>query len=178
MHQGLAHLAGGPPHGAVDRGVQVVLHVAHHQRGPTGHGDQDMALQVGTVPDAPLLGDRIQLDIVLRSLLANALQALASASPPPGAARRVTVDAGVDGARVWIRVADNGPGIAGKIRDRLFEPFVSLKSSGLGLGLAISRSIVEAHGGALTAEPGPQAVFTMTLPAQPARAHRRERHAH
>jgi len=86
------------------------------------------------------------------------------------------VDAGLTDTSVWIRVADSGPGIAEKIRDRLFEPFVSLKSSGLGLGLAISRSIVEAHGGALTAEPGAHAVFIMTLPAQPPRAERSDPH--
>jgi len=133
-------------------------------------------LQVGALPDAPLLGDRIQLDIVLRNLLANALQALAATSP--GEARRIMVDAGIRGGQVWIRVADTGPGIAEKIRDRLFEPFVSLKSSGLGLGLAISRSIVEAHGGTLTAQPGPHAVLVMTLPAQPARAQGRDEHEH
>ena len=124
-------------------------------------------LQVQAIPGATLVGDRIQLEIVLRNLLANAVQALGQA--PEGAARRIAVDTGVDGEFIWIRIADNGPGIADKIRDRLFEPFVSLKSSGMGLGLAISRSIVEAHGGSLTVEPGPHAVLKMTLPAQPSR---------
>jgi signal transduction histidine kinase len=155
------------------------LSLAELVRGSTGAFAEQaqaagVALEVGDVADAALLGDRIQLDIVLRNLLANALQALAAA--PPGQARRIAVDAGVKGASVWIRVADSGPGIAEKIRDRLFEPFVSLKSSGLGLGLAISRSIVEAHGGALRAEPGPHAVFIMTLPAQPAYRERSEPH--
>ena len=127
-------------------------------------------VDVQAIPEASLVGDRIQLEIVLRNLLANAIQALAQA--PDGAARCITVDAGTDGVLIWIRIADNGPGIADKIRDRLFEPFVSLKSSGLGLGLAISRSIVEAHGGSLTAEPGPHAVLKITLPAQPSRGAR------
>jgi two-component system sensor kinase FixL len=123
-----------------------------------------VALEVRPSPDASLLGDRIQLDIVLRNLLANALQALEQT--PAEVPRRITVDAGMEGGLVWIRVADNGPGIADKVRERLFEPFVSLKSSGLGLGLAISRSIVEAHGGTLVAEPGRQAAFKLTLPAR------------
>jgi two-component system, LuxR family, sensor kinase FixL len=127
--------------------------------------NENVQLQVHAIPPATLVGDRIQLDIVLRNLLSNALQALAQM--PPGEARRITVDAGMEGVSIWIRIADNGPGIADKIRPRLFEPFISLKSSGLGLGLAISRAIVEAHGGALTVEPSRHAVLKMTLPAQP-----------
>jgi signal transduction histidine kinase len=127
-------------------------------------GEQGIAIDVGAMPDATLLADRVQLEVVLRNLLSNAIQALAQM--PEGAARRIAIDAGLDGAAVWITIADNGPGIADKIRSRLFEPFISLKSSGLGLGLAISRSIVETHGGTLTAEPGRHAVFRITLPAQ------------
>lgn len=141
-------------------------------------------LQVRQVPAAALLGDRIQLDIVLRNVLTNAVQALAEGpgSTPPGTPRRITVDAGADGLSVWVRIADNGPGIADTVRSRLFQPFVSLKSSGLGLGLAISRAIVEAHGGTLTAAPGRHAVFTMTLPAHGVRGQasgeRMKRHEH
>lgn len=125
---------------------------------------ENVLLQVNAVPDATLLGDRVQLEIVLRNLLSNAVQALAQM--PGGSDRRITVDAGVDGASIWIRIADNGPGIADKIRARLFEPFISLKSSGLGLGLAISRSIVETHGGSLSVEPSRHAVLKIILPAQ------------
>ena len=125
---------------------------------------EGVRLETGALPPACLLGDRVQLGIVLRNLLSNALQAVASM--PPGRARRVAVDAGIDGPWIWIRIADNGPGIANTIRARLFEPFVSLKSSGLGLGLAISRSIVETHGGTLGVEPGPHAVLKITLPVQ------------
>lgn len=124
-----------------------------------------IAVRVGALPAASLLGDGVQLEIVLRNLLANAIQALAEL--PAGEERRVAVDAGLDQGKVWIRIADNGPGIDASIRARLFEPFVSLKSSGLGLGLAISRAIVEAHGGSLAAAPGPHAVLTIVLPALP-----------
>ncbi|WP_177207782.1 ATP-binding protein [Massilia yuzhufengensis] len=124
---------------------------------------QGVELVVGPMLDAAVLADRVQLEIVLRNLLSNALQALAGM--PAGEERRIAVDAGVDGAWVWIRIADTGPGIAGKVRARLFEPFVSLKSSGLGLGLAISRSIVETHGGKLSVEPGRHAILRITLPA-------------
>lgn len=123
---------------------------------------QGIALDIAPVPRAEVLGDRIQLEIVLRNLLSNAIQALAQM--PAGAAPRIAVQAGVDGATVWIRIADNGPGIDDKIRARLFEPFISLKSSGLGLGLAISRAIVETHGGTLAVEPGRHAILRITLP--------------
>ena len=126
-------------------------------------GQEDVRLETGALPPATVLGDRVQLGIVLRNLLSNAIQAVASM--PAGLERRIAVDAGVDGEWIWIRIADNGPGIADKIRARLFEPFISLKSSGLGLGLAISRSIVETHGGTLGVEPGPHAILKITLPA-------------
>lgn len=126
-------------------------------------GQDGVRLETGALPAATVLGDRVQLGIVLRNLLSNAIQAVASM--PAGQERRIAVDAGVDGEWIWIRIADNGPGIADKIRARLFEPFISLKSSGLGLGLAISRSIVETHGGSLGVEPGPHAILKITLPA-------------
>jgi signal transduction histidine kinase len=63
-------------------------------------------------------------------------------------------------------VADRGAGLAPGVGERIFEPFFTTKQAGLGMGLAISRSIVEAHGGRLTTEPNPEggAVFTFTLP--------------
>jgi two-component system, LuxR family, sensor kinase FixL len=66
-------------------------------------------------------------------------------------------------------VADNGTGIAPEVAGRIFEPFVSAKPGGMGVGLSISRSIVEAHGGRLWAEPNPGGgtVFRLTLPVAP-----------
>lgn len=124
----------------------------------------NVRLEIDTPADAMLSGDRVQLEVVMRNLLANALQALAEL--PEGLERRISVDAGTGDGLVWIRIADNGPGIAEPVRARLFEPYVSSKSSGLGLGLAISKAIVETHGGALTVEPGRHAVFKISLPAQ------------
>lgn len=123
----------------------------------------NIQFMICNVPHATLLGDRIQLEIVLRNLLANAFQAVAQVAD--GQAPKVIVEAGMEGDWIWIRIADNGPGIANKIRARLFEPFISLKSSGMGLGLAISRSIVETHGGTLSIEPSPHGVLKIMLPA-------------
>ena len=74
----------------------------------------------------------------------------------------------LDGETVEIAVADSGPGLAKQVANRLFEPFVSTKANGMGLGLSICRSIVEAHGGRLWASPNvPRgAVFQFTVPAK------------
>ncbi len=88
----------------------------------------------------------------------------------------VTTSLGKDGF-VGVSVADTGSGLSDDVRDRLFEPFVSTKPNGMGLGLAICHSIVEAHGGELSAAPnaGGGTIFHMTLPttARDGEAHER-----
>jgi signal transduction histidine kinase len=126
--------------------------------------DAGIALLISPMPPVVISGDRVQLEIVLRNILANAIQALGDVPAQDG--RQVAITGHVDGDWVSIRVADNGPGIASKIRARLFEPFISLKSSGLGLGLAISRSIVETHGGTLTVEASMHGVLRIKLPIE------------
>jgi signal transduction histidine kinase/ligand-binding sensor domain-containing protein len=109
-------------------------------------------------------GDRVQLQQVVLNLLLNALDAVKD-SPP--AKRRVAVRARPAGATVELTVSDNGHGIPADRLPRVFEPFFTSKPDGLGMGLPISRSIVEAHGGRLWAENNPAggAAFTFTLPA-------------
>jgi signal transduction histidine kinase len=106
-----------------------------------------------------LLIDPEQIHQVVLNLLLNALDAL-----PRGGAIRVEMWVGKE---VEVRIRDTGPGIAPRIRERLFEPFVSSKETGMGLGLSICKQLIEAHGGAIrgdnSAEGG--AVFTFTLPA-------------
>jgi two-component system sensor kinase FixL len=77
----------------------------------------------------------------------------------------VTV-APTDGDMALISVADTGPGIDPEIADRLFQPFVTSKPTGMGVGLSISRTIVEAHGGQIWTEPNPDGgtIFRFTLP--------------
>jgi signal transduction histidine kinase len=107
--------------------------------------------------------DAAQVQQVLLNLLLNALDAL-----PGGGTVRVEVrPATPEEPAVAVRVRDSGPGIAPRIRERLFEPFVSSKETGLGLGLSISRRLVEAHGGTIRGEnaPGGGALFAFTLPA-------------
>ena len=86
----------------------------------------------------------------------------------PEGRREVRLAAAPEGAgRVCIRVEDSGPGLSGESALRVFEPFHSTKTSGMGLGLAISRAIAEAHGGHLLAEVADHGVFKLILPIEP-----------
>ena len=116
---------------------------------------------------APALidGDRVQLQQLLLNLILNAADAMAEL---PEAQRRLTVSTQRAGGEIRLAVADRGPGIAADELAHLFEPFWSTKGSGMGLGLAICRSIAAAHGGRIEADNGPDggAVFRAILPAQ------------
>jgi two-component system sensor kinase FixL len=105
--------------------------------------------------------DRIQIGQVMINLLRNAVEAMADSE------RRdlIVSTQSVDGA-VEIVVTDSGPGIAPEVAERLFQPFVTSKAAGLGLGLSICREIVEAHGGTLRAAAGAGGgtVFVVRLP--------------
>ena len=124
-------------------------------------GDRGIALEVRAEPGLPdLYVDRLQVELVLRNLIANAAEALA-----PREGGRIDVAAERhDPASVRLVVADNGPGVPPAARERLFEPFVSGKSTGMGLGLAVSRAIAEAHGGALEARRAGHGEFHLVLP--------------
>ena len=100
-------------------------------------------------PDAPPFpADRVQVQQVLLNLILNACEAMSTTT----VSRKLTLTAEPDGkGYLHMSVADSGPGIPPELADRLFEPFVSSKPDGLGLGLSISRTIVAAHGGRLWA---------------------------
>ncbi len=125
-----------------------------------------IALQVSVEPGLPrILGDRVQLQQCLLNLIANAFDAICSSDSPK---RQVTVRAGVDSPQwVFIRVSDSGPGIEPSLRDRVFDPFVTTRREGLGIGLMVVRAIVENHGGTIRAVLGEDggATFQVRLPA-------------
>jgi len=108
-------------------------------------------------------GDARRLGQVVVNVVANAVQALEEGRAPDPA---VIVRAGRDGARATLTVDDNGPGIPEALLPRLFDPLVSTRAKGTGLGLALSRRIAESHDGTLTAENlAPRgARFTLSLP--------------
>ena len=106
-------------------------------------------LVIETEPDLPpIRGDRIQLQQVLVNLLINAGQAMSEQRGP----RIVTLRAGIAGDSLAITVQDTGPGVSTSDFPRLFEPFFTTKQGGMGMGLAICRTLMEAHGGQLSAE--------------------------
>lgn len=97
----------------------------------------------------PIWGDKVQLQQVLLNLILNGCEAMAGTRGP---GRQLVVTASTESKLVQLSVRDFGTGIAPELMGRLFEPFVTTKSDGLGLGLSISRTIVTAHGGRLWAE--------------------------
>jgi PAS domain S-box-containing protein len=111
----------------------------------------------------PVDGDRVQIQQVLMNLILNAEQAMADTPPEE---REICVAVDGDGAEVCVQIRDCGSGIAID-PDSLFAPFFTTKSSGLGMGLSICRSIIEQHGGTLAAanNPGRGATFRFSLPA-------------
>jgi C4-dicarboxylate-specific signal transduction histidine kinase len=127
------------------------------------------ARKVSLVPEVDeeagmVMGDRVQLLQVLLNLTMNAFEAL---SVVRAEARRVVIRAEpVDDGKICVSVRDDGPGFPPGIVDQLFEPFFSTKAEGTGMGLAIARTIVEAHGGTLSGKNCDDggAIFTICLP--------------
>lgn len=128
---------------AIGKNVQVTLHAGE------------------TLP--PVTGNHALLQQIVLNLLLNGFDAVAGNA---AGARRVTVTASEDSGRVHVEVADNGAGMDAAALARAFTPFYTTKPKGMGLGLAISRSIAESHGGTLTVRSQPRAgsVFRLELP--------------
>lgn len=116
-----------------------------------------------SVPLPAVVVDRIQIQQVLVNLIRNAIEAMAVSAPDK---RSLSIQARIDGSMVQVRVTDSGCGLDPAMTTRLFEPFQSTKPTGLGLGLAICRTLIEAHGGSIGAAPNPSGgtVFFFLLP--------------
>ena len=146
----------------IDEACALAL-VGARERGVRSIFDFDPAV-------APVLVDRVQIQQVLVNLIRNAVEAMAEVD-----IRDLTVSTRLRRkGLVQISIADTGPGISAQVAPQLFQAFVSSKADGLGLGLSISRTIIEAHGGRIWSESGANggAVFHFTL----MRAHMEDEH--
>jgi signal transduction histidine kinase len=123
--------------------------------------------------EAQLLGDAEQLRRVVINLVGNAFDALDDTLTVDP---RIVVHMGENlaGTEVWVRIYDNGVGIPEQLREKIFSPFVTSKSGGTGLGLPITKKLVEAHRGTieLSSEPGQGTEFVLTIPKQRGRGMR------
>ena len=122
-------------------------------------------LRIETANNLPnAIADRVQLQQVLLNLIGNAVEAMKTVTDRP---RELRIRTASEPDSILIEVRDNGVGVDAAHLKRLFEPFYTTKTNGLGMGLAITRSIVESHGGRLWAESnvGPGMTFRFTLPS-------------
>jgi len=125
-----------------------------------------VVLDCAVAPGLPMVaGDRVHLSQVLLNLIMNGMDAIQSS--PASSSKRVVIEArSREEGKVEVAVTDSGPGVAPEIINKVFDPFYTTKSSGLGMGLPISRTIIEAHGGRLWAERAPSGrglTFRFTL---------------
>ena len=144
----------------INRKVLQVAELAEHEL-----RSRNVVLRTELDPTLPgVAGDRVQLQQVLLNLVVNAIEAMREISDRP---RELTITTARSGASaVLVEVRDSGPGLAPEGVEQVFEAFYTTKPEGIGIGLSISRSIVEAHGGRLWAAPNEPhgAVFRLSLP--------------
>jgi two-component system sensor kinase FixL len=129
-----------------------------------GARERGVTVRLQAAPRLPaVLVDKIQIQQVIVNLMRNAVEAMEQ-SPR----RELTLEAvlAAESGPVVVRIVDTGPGLAPDVAKRLFQPFVTTKPQGMGVGLSICRSIVESHGGTLRTEPNPGGgtIFSFTLP--------------
>jgi C4-dicarboxylate-specific signal transduction histidine kinase len=142
---------------------EVILEVTALMRGELVKSG--VSLQTRFAQGLPLIqGDRVQLQQVLLNLIMNAVEAMGSVNH---ASRQLLIGTGADeSGGVRISVQDSGPGLNPQIFDRVFDPFYTTKADGMGMGLSICRSIIEAHDGRIwaSAMPGKGSTFNVSLP--------------
>ena len=144
------------------RGVEALIHAVALEGA--------VALELDLAPALPAsVGDTIQVQQVVLNLVRNGIEAMSSL---PNRERRMVIRSRCEGDTIVVTVEDSGPPLASDILERLFVPFYTTKSTGLGMGLSISRSIVQAHGGAIDAQRGAdrglRVRFTLPVAAEPA----------
>jgi two-component system sensor kinase FixL len=130
--------------------------------GTVGHNHSNVKLTLALDPILPKVAiDKVQIQQVLMNLVRNAIEAMAEVER-----RELTISSSLGEGGLRITVQDTGPGLAPHVAARLFQPFVTTKSDGMGIGLKICQSIIEGHGGTIVARAAgpPGATFVIHLP--------------
>jgi signal transduction histidine kinase/GAF domain-containing protein len=147
----------------INNAIREVIELTHSEALKNG-----VSVRTDLADGLPLIdGDRVQLQQVVLNLILNAVQAVGTV--PEGAREVLITTSHAEPSGVLVGVKDSGPGLAPASLERVFEPFYTTKPGGLGMGLSICRSIIEAHGGRLWAEANVPcgAIFYFTGPAHP-----------
>jgi two-component system, LuxR family, sensor kinase FixL len=127
-----------------------------------GSREHDIEVQISLDPEAEsVFVDRIQIQQVLVNLIRNAIEAMLD-SP----VRTLTISTSAEEDMITVAIEDSGSGISDELAPQLFQPFVTSKEAGMGIGLSICRTIIEAHGGRIWFEPAAEGgtIFQFTLP--------------
>jgi two-component system sensor kinase FixL len=151
--------------GESERRVESVKKLVEEASALALVGAKDQGVRVRFMFDPAIdlvLADKVQIQQVLLNLIRNAIEAMETSTR-----RELTIATTADDDMITVSVSDTGPGISAEITSQLFTPFVTTKRHGMGVGLSISRTIIEAHGGRIWAEanPGGGTVFRLTLRA-------------
>jgi two-component system sensor kinase FixL len=150
--------------GESERRVESITKLVEEASALALVGVKDLGIRVQFQFDPEIdlvIADRVQVQQVMLNLIRNAMEAMEGAP-----ARDLVIMTSDDTGQARISVADSGSGIAPEIAEQLFQPFVTTKRQGMGVGLSISRTIVEAHGGRIWVEANPAGgtIFHFTLP--------------
>jgi two-component system sensor kinase FixL len=150
--------------GETNRDAEDLNHVVEEAMtlGIVGIAEDGIAVVTELATDLPdVMIDKIQIQQVILNLVRNAIDAMHT-SP----ARKLTIATSLSGGMANVMVSDTGPGLDASVAERLFQPFVTTKEQGMGIGLSVCRSIVEAHGGKISAAPnkGGGVTFKFSLP--------------
>jgi PAS domain S-box-containing protein len=147
----------------INGAIREVIELTHGEAVKDG-----VAVEMRLSEELPLIeGDRVQLQQVILNLIINAIQAMSATSD--GSRQLLITTVKANSGDVLVAVEDTGPGLTSEALQHIFQPFVTTKPGGLGLGLSICRSIIEAHGGRLWASSNEPrgAIFQFTVPAHP-----------
>ena len=150
--------------GETERSPEDINHVVEEATNfaLTGATENEVKLNILGTELPPVIIDKVQIEQVLVNLLRNSLDAMSDSEM-----RELTVEASLkDDDTVAVTVSDTGTGVDEEVARKLFHPFVTTKSEGVGIGLSLSQSIIEAHGGDMEMRPNPNggAIFQFTLP--------------